>query len=285
MAALPYMQLYVADYLGDTFQLTTEEHGAYLLILMTYWQSGKAIHKDRLAKAARLSNERWATVEQTLNEYFIVDEKGYWYHARMEHDLESVLSKQSQRSLAGKASAQKRLKNKVAQLTENKEKSNDRSTTVEQTLNDTRSQDTDTDTDTKKEKDKKKTALAMLTEMSVEKEIAREFIAVRKTKRLTNTQTAFNMINKQVGLAELSMNDAITLCVQNSWGGFKAEWLEDKNNGTSGNKTVPSEVDNSATRHHNRLKKRFDKAVAEELGTKTVQQVSSDIQSQVDGGD
>lgn len=69
MAALPYMQLYIADYLADTMHLSTEEHGAYLLLMFNYWQTGRAIPKSRLAKIARLDNERWISVEESLSEF------------------------------------------------------------------------------------------------------------------------------------------------------------------------------------------------------------------------
>lgn len=124
------MQLYVADYLGDTFHLTTEEHGAYLLLMMTYWQSGKPIHKSRLAKAARLPDERWADVERTLNEYFTEDENGYWTHYRIDRDLKRVNAKSNQASKAGKASAAKRADSKSAKIVDN---DNARSTGVQQT--------------------------------------------------------------------------------------------------------------------------------------------------------
>ncbi len=147
------MQLYVADYLGDTYHLTTEEHGAYLLLIMTYWQSGKSIHKSRLATASRMTNERWTDVERTLNEFFVEDENGCWVHERIELDLNRVNAKAAQASRAGKASAKKR---KASKVIDNKGNSNGRSTDVQRkhksSLNHT---DTDTDTDTKdREKEK-----------------------------------------------------------------------------------------------------------------------------------
>lgn len=147
MAALPYMQLYVAEYLADTTHLNAEEHGAYLLLLMNYWQRGKALLDDneRLANVARVLNERWPRVRKALEEFFeVVD--GYWIHHRVERDLEAVRSKCKKASDAGKASAEA--------------KANKKSTNVERTLNErsgnvaTNSQpevnhtDTDTDTDT-----------------------------------------------------------------------------------------------------------------------------------------
>jgi len=141
MAALPYMQLYVADYLADTMHLTAEEHGAYLLVIMNYWQTGQAVPKNRLPSIAKISNGRWPQVEQTLSEYFTEDENGHWFHARIEADLAKVRSKSVKASKAGKASAAKRA---TAQPIDRQGKSNERSIGVELESNHI---DTDTDTE------------------------------------------------------------------------------------------------------------------------------------------
>lgn len=144
MAALPYMQLYVADYLADTAHLTAEEHGAYLLLIMNYWQRGKALNNsnERLATVARVSNDRWTDVKQTLSEYFEID-GDTWVHHRIEADLDFVNNQQKQRSEAGKRSAKAR-KNKASERSFNGRSTkgvNGRSTNI----------DTYTDTDKKRE--------------------------------------------------------------------------------------------------------------------------------------
>lgn len=115
MAALPYMQLYIADYLADTMHLSAEEHGAYLLLMFNYWQTGKPIPKNRLAKIACLTNERWADVEPSLQEFFC-DNGEEWVHLRIEEDLASVREKLTKKSAAGKASVQARRSRKEADV-------------------------------------------------------------------------------------------------------------------------------------------------------------------------
>lgn len=115
MAALPYMQLYIADYLADTMHLSAEEHGAYLLLMFNYWQTGKPIPKNRLAKIARLTNERWADVEPSLQEFFC-DNGEECVHLRIEEDLASVREKLTKKSAAGKASVQARRSRKEADV-------------------------------------------------------------------------------------------------------------------------------------------------------------------------
>lgn len=115
MAALPYMQLYIADYLADTMHLSAEEHGAYLLLMFNYWQTGKPIPKNRLVKIARLTNERWADVEPSLREFFC-DNGEEWVHLRIEEDLASVREKLTKKSAAGKASVQARRSRKEADV-------------------------------------------------------------------------------------------------------------------------------------------------------------------------
>lgn len=100
MAALPYMQLYIADYLADTMHLSTEEHGAYLLLMFNYWQTGRPIPKNRLAKIARVSDSRWAELHTVLAEFF-EDDGESWIHLRIERDIETVLTSPRGKKLPG----------------------------------------------------------------------------------------------------------------------------------------------------------------------------------------
>ena len=66
-----------------------------------------------------------------------------------------------------------------------------------------------------------------LRELGVTDQLAREWAQVRKTKRLTNTRTAYDNIAREIAKTGRSAEDCVRMAVENSWGGFKAEWVPD----------------------------------------------------------
>ena len=88
------MQFYIADYLADTQGLTTIEHGAYLLLIMNYYQTGKSLvdNDHVLAQFCRTSVQKWLRMKPTLKNFFSIRD-GRWYHKRIEEDFDEVAKK------------------------------------------------------------------------------------------------------------------------------------------------------------------------------------------------
>jgi uncharacterized protein YdaU (DUF1376 family) len=110
VAAIPFMPLYVSDYLADTSHLSTVEHGAYLLLIMTYWQRAEALPDDdkKLARIARMTPTEWSEARAEIADLFDIAE-GSWRHSRIEQELGRARAKLEAARNAGKASAQRRL--------------------------------------------------------------------------------------------------------------------------------------------------------------------------------
>lgn len=67
--------------------------------------------------------------------------------------------------------------------------------------------------------------LNALGEIGVSEPVARDWMEVRKGKKATNTETAFKSIEREIRKSGRTAEECITLAVENSWSGFKAEWL------------------------------------------------------------
>lgn len=97
---LPYMPLWVAEYRADTGHLSTVEHGAYLLLIMHYWQTKALPSEDpKLARIAGLTERDWRKIKPTINAFFLDG----WKHKRVEEELLEAKEKHERRQRAGKA--------------------------------------------------------------------------------------------------------------------------------------------------------------------------------------
>lgn len=57
-----------------------------------------------------------------------------------------------------------------------------------------------------------------------------DWLKVRKTKKATNTETAYNGFISQVEKSKKDKNEILLLCINKSWSGFNAEWLLNQTN-------------------------------------------------------
>ncbi|WP_441280522.1 DUF1376 domain-containing protein [Tardiphaga sp. 862_B3_N1_1] len=95
----PWMPLWISDYLGDTQHLSTLEHGAYLLLIMQYWQKEGLPDDDaQLMRIARLTPDEWSNARPMLQALF----KQGWKHPRIDAELQLSDEKYEKRSKAGK---------------------------------------------------------------------------------------------------------------------------------------------------------------------------------------
>ena len=65
MSARPWMPVYIGDYLRDTVGLTTQEHGAYLLLLFAMWSSDDGTlenDREKLRRITGVSRNQWKAV-------------------------------------------------------------------------------------------------------------------------------------------------------------------------------------------------------------------------------
>lgn len=95
----PWMPLYIADYLADTAHLNAAESGAYLHLIMAYWQKGPLPQGDRqLATIAKMLPNEWAEAKPVLAEFFGPG----WTHARIDAELAKSNVAYERRAAAGR---------------------------------------------------------------------------------------------------------------------------------------------------------------------------------------
>ncbi|TPN26607.1 DUF1376 domain-containing protein [Mesorhizobium sp. B2-3-3] len=99
---LPYMPFWVDDYQRDTRHLTTEEHGAYLLLLMAAWASptnSLPDDDDMLARVAGVSTARWRKMKAIVMAFWSLDGRSKrWSQKRLKKERRLAVDRKAKAS-------------------------------------------------------------------------------------------------------------------------------------------------------------------------------------------
>ncbi|WP_310560375.1 DUF6291 domain-containing protein [Flavobacterium sp.] len=191
-----------ADWKSTFGMLTDEEAGKLVKHLLAYVNDENPKIEDRIILMA--FEPMKLQLKRDLDKYEVVKEK---------------------RSKAGLKSAEMRKQNSTdSTLVESVEQ-----TSTNPTVNDTDTVNVNgTVTDIllgKETKIKNFDFRKNLMDFGFKEKLIDDWIKVRKTKRATNTETAFNKFIGEVQKANKDPNEILEICISKDWKGFQAEWL------------------------------------------------------------
>lgn len=243
----PYIPLYVQDFLTDEklMECSAEAHGVYIRLMCLMHKSevyGTVLLKQKdkqsnnqiinfALKIAKFMPFKIDVISSALNELLtekVIEISGdQLVQKRMFKD-----GKISEiRALVGKNGG-KKTQSKIREINANNfgKANNKPNSEIESEIE----SDINNDINLKVKKAKFDFEKAMIN-YGFDQQLVKDWLKVRKTKRATNTETAFKRFIEEVQKNKCDLNELLKEIVSHSWSGFKWEWLKNNNNGISTN--------------------------------------------------
>lgn len=233
-------------YLADTTHLTTEEHGAYLLLMLAAWRQDDChLPSDdrKLARITGLSLRKWNAMKPVILEFWQVSGDRI-FQARLLKEWHFVRQKSEQ----NRKTAEGRWKGQGADLFESEQCERICEGNAPPPPPISSSEDIYT-----REKPSPKRSSKWSTiprPDGVASDIWQDFERHRKAKAAPITETAIRGFEREAAKAGLSLEGAITESIERNWQGFKADWIKgsgngngNRNNAGSGNGLLDAAID------------------------------------------
>lgn len=211
MAISPMFPLWTDAYLGDTHHLSTLEHGAYLLLLITAWRSkdGTLPDDDKiLSKYCRMTVDKWKKIRPVLEQFFTIQD-GTWMQGRLLDERKADFDFRKSQSKKAKA---RHLKNKestpaAAHAQHMPPPSPSPSPIKEEKI-------------IQKEKQKN-----IPPPLDVRDGVWKDFLKLRKDKKAPVTETALKRIRAEGEKIGWSLEQTLSEMCARGWQGFNHQWI------------------------------------------------------------
>jgi uncharacterized protein YdaU (DUF1376 family) len=197
-----YFEHNIKDYRADAFTLTMIQHGAYRQLIDQYYLNEKPLTLDLEVLCADLlvrgEDEKKAIVF-ILGKFFSKTEDGY-VHKRCNTVIQAFKEK-SDKNRNNAVKRWSKVKDANALPQECERNANQEPLTIN-----------------------KETKTQVNTPEGVDTDLWNDYLKIRKAKKAPITDTAIQALIREADKAGKSLSQAITICVENNWVGFKAEW-------------------------------------------------------------
>jgi uncharacterized protein YdaU (DUF1376 family) len=193
-----FYPFHIGDYLSHTSHLSDLEDIAYRRMIDLYYQSESPFPND-LEWIARRVRSTTDIVARLLFDFFSLEEDDKWHSARADKEIK----KYHYLSESGKKGAEKRWSNK-----------------------DANSPPIATPIATKNQEPLTKNHIKTITPEGVSDSIFKDYMEVRKAKKAKWTETALKGLIRESEKAKITLQEAMQICCERGWVGFKAEWLQ-----------------------------------------------------------
>jgi len=254
---LAWFPLYTSDYLGDTTGLSCCEHGAYLLMLIEYWQHGPL--DDNLDRLARITqNPPPEIIRYILEKYWLLTNFG-WEQPKMRKIKEIQVESHQKRVKSGRLGGKAKASNAIAMLEQcsSNAPSNGGSNALATQNSESRIQNTDLraqrsdprsnlEIKTRETRKPSRSAPAVPKKLDFSSwpempsdQVMQDWVSMRKDKRSKISQTVVDRLAKELHKAAavgMSVDDCLSECVVRGWQGFKFEWMQNSHGQSGGGK-------------------------------------------------
>lgn len=212
---------YLGDIARDTSHLTMQEYGAYALLMDWYYANECGIPVDKVCKICRATTPQQRRISVSVAREFFSESDGRFIHKRIEKEIAKYYDKSEKSATSARLRWDKERHAKALPTDSDGNASQSHS----------HNQSTNT-----------LSGICSLNAIKAVKDIDFSqwpsvptnptmiaWIRVRKTKRLTVTQPAMDMIIPELRKAQLagfSAESCIWYAAAKSWGGFRFAWMQ-----------------------------------------------------------